>query len=75
MTGSTEAINNKGSVNDEGVVQVVSRELGNRDEETGEAEWGHANGSGVPMTNIGSHRSSSRTAESDGRYLEEEILV
>ena len=75
MTGSTEAINNKGSIHGEGVVQVESRELGSRNEESEEGEWGHANGSGVPMTNIGSHRSSSRTAESDAGYSEEEILV
>ena len=75
MTGSTEAINNKGSTNGEGVVQVESRELGSGHEEIEEGEWGHANGSGVPMTNIGSHRSSSRTAESDAGYLEEEVMV
>ena len=75
MTGSTEAINNKGSVNGEVAVQVESRELGSRNEETEEGEWGHVNGSGVPMTNIGSHRSSSRTAESDAAYLEEEVMV
>ena len=75
MTGSTEAINNKGSINGEYVVQVESRDLGSRNQEIEEGEWGHANGSGVPMTNIGSHRSSSRTAESDAGYLEEEVLV
>lgn len=53
MTGSTEAINNKYSVDGVDVIQVENREVSSRDEETENGEWGHASGSGVPMTNIG----------------------
>lgn len=52
MTGSTEAINNKTSVDNRDLIRVESREIGSRDGETGEEEWCHANGSGIPMTDI-----------------------
>ncbi len=52
MTGSTEAINNKNSIDGDGVIQVESREVGSRDGEF-EEEWGHTPGTGVPMTDIG----------------------
>ena len=51
-TGITEAINSGGSVNGGDLIRVESRELGSRDGEVEEAEWGHAKGSGVPMTEI-----------------------
>ena len=62
-TGSTEAINNKSAFDGGILVLVESRELGSRDQEVGEEEWGHARGSGVPMTNMwgngrGSHEDS-----------------
>lgn len=50
--GSTEAINNKSTFEDSILIQVESRELGSRDNDVGEEEWGHAKGSGVPMTNM-----------------------
>ena len=52
VTGSTEAINNKSPFDGEILVQVESRELGSHDEDVGDEEWGHARGSGVPMTNM-----------------------
>lgn len=52
MTGSTEAINNKSAFDGGILVQVESRELGSRDQDVEEEEWGHAKGSGVPMTNM-----------------------
>ena len=70
ITGSAEAINKDSD--DGGVIQVESREVGSQDGETGEGEWGHANGTGVPMTNIGSGWS---TAGSDSGRLEEDYLV
>ncbi len=70
-TGSAEAIN-KDSNDGGGVIQVQSRELGSQDGETGEGEWGHANGTGVPMTTIGSGWS---TAGSDSGRLGEDCLV
>lgn len=71
MTGSSEAINNKDSVNSVHAVRVESREVGTQEEEI-EGEWGHVNGSGVPMTNIGSDRS---ITERDAESLREDTVV
>lgn len=71
MTGSTEAINNKHSIDGGGVIRLESREVGSQEGES-EGDWGHANGSGVPMTNIGSDRS---IAERDSEILREDTLV
>ena len=70
MTGSTEAINNKSAFDGGGLIQVESRELGSRDNDGGEEEWGHARGSGVPMTNMwgdggGRHDDSGRLGGDD----------
>ena len=51
-TGSTEAINDKSSVDGGGLIQVESREIGSRDGEAEEPEWGHVRGSGMPMTDM-----------------------
>ena len=51
-TGSTEAINNKSAFDGGILIQVESRELSSPDNDVGEEEWGHARGSGVPMTNM-----------------------
>ena len=64
-TGSTEAINNKSAFDGGILIQVESRELGSPDKDVGEEEWGHARGSGVPMTNMwgdgrGGHGDSGR---------------
>lgn len=72
MTESAEAINTKDSIDGGGVIQVESREVGSQERETEEGEWGHANGTGVPMTNIGSCRS---TVGSDSDRLGEDTLV
>lgn len=72
MTGSTEAINNKHSIDGGGVIRLESREVGSQEGESEEGDWGHANGSGVPMTNIGSDRS---IAERDSESLREDTLV
>ena len=71
MTESTEAINNKSAFDGEILVQVESRELGSGDKDSGEEEWGHAKGSGVPMTNMwgdgrGGHGDSGRLATDSG---------
>lgn len=58
MTGSTEAINNKDSIDGEVAVQVESREVGSRDEEIEEREWGHVDASGVPLANMGHDRAT-----------------
>lgn len=50
MTGSTEAINHKGGVDGGELIQVESREVGNRDGDPEEEDWGQANDSSVPMT-------------------------
>ena len=52
ITGSTEAINPKSTFDGGIVIQVESRGHGSRDNEVEEEEWGHAKGSGVPMTNM-----------------------
>ena len=52
MTGSTEAINSKASVDGGDLIRVESRELGSQEGDLEEAEWGHAKGSGVPMTEM-----------------------
>ena len=70
ITGSAEAIN-KDSNDSGGVIQVESRELGSQEGETEEGEWGHANGTGVPMTNIGSGCS---TAGSDSGRLGDNLV-
>ena len=67
MTGSTEAINNKSAFDGGHLIEVESRELGSRDNDIGEEEWGHAKGSGVPMTNMwgdgrGGHEDAGRLA-------------
>ena len=67
VTGSTEAINNKSAFDGGILIQVESRDLGSRDQDIGEEEWGHAKGSGVPMTNMwgngrGGHEDSGRLA-------------
>lgn len=72
MTGSTEAINNKHSIDGGGVIRLESREIGSQEGESEEGDWGHTNGSGVPMTNIGSDRS---IAERDSESLREDTLV
>ncbi|CAD6588649.1 MAG: hypothetical protein ASARMPREDX12_003397 [Alectoria sarmentosa] len=56
ITGSTEAINNKDSIEGGGVIQVESREVGSSDGKAEEGEWAHANDSDVPMADIGSDR-------------------
>ena len=61
MTGSTEAINNKDSIDGGGVIQVESRELFTRDEDVEEVEWGYPKGSGVPMTDIGGETTTDDT--------------
>lgn len=72
ITGSTEAINKKSS-NDGGVVlQLESREVGSRDEEIEEGDWGHAHGFGIPMTGIGSDQDA---AETDSGRLREDSSV
>lgn len=72
ITGSTEAINKKSS-NDGGVVlQLESREVGGRDEEIEEGDWGHAHGFGIPMTGIGSDQDA---AEMDSGRLREDSSV
>ena len=71
-TESAEAINTKDSIGDGDVIQVNSREVCSQEGETEEGEWGHANGTGVPMTNIGSGRS---TVGSDSGCLGEDTLV
>ena len=58
MTGSTEAINNKDISDDSGVIEVGSRETDSQDGEIEQGDWGHENGTGVPMTNIGSKRNA-----------------
>ena len=61
MTGSTEAINHKDGVDGGDLIQVESRELGNRDGELEEGIWGHANDSGVPMTDwVGDRNAGNR---------------
>ena len=52
MSGSTEAINNKSPIDGGDLIQVESREIGSRDGNAKEEEWGHVKGSGVPMTNM-----------------------
>lgn len=71
-TGSTEAIIDSKSADGGGVIQVESREVGSRDEETEEGEWGHTHGSGVPMTNLGNERD---TQEGEAGRLTEDALV
>ena len=56
VTDSTEAINNKSAFDGGMSIQVESRELGSLDKDVGEEEWGHAKGSGVPMTSMWGHR-------------------
>lgn len=56
MICSTEAIINKDSGDGGGVPQVESREVGSRDGEAEEGEWGPANGSDVAMADIGGDR-------------------
>ena len=59
MTGSTEAIVNNKSADGGSLIQVESRQVGNQqDEDIEEGEWGHTHGSGVPLTNLGSERST-----------------
>lgn len=72
MTGSTEAINNKDSVEGGGMIHVESREVGSGDRDAEEGEWVHANGSDVPMADVGSDRD---VVERDSRRLGGEGLV
>lgn len=52
VSGSTEAINNKAIIEDRDLIRVESRQIGSRDGEIGQEEWCHADGSGIPMTDI-----------------------
>ena len=55
MSGSTDAMKNKGSVTAGDLIQVESREVRSQDGEIEEERWGHEQGSGVPMTNMWRH--------------------
>ena len=72
MTGSTEAFGNKESADDGAVIQVESREVGSQDGEIELGYWGHEDGSGVPMTNIGGNRDAN---ECDSGRFGGDILV
>lgn len=67
MTGSAEAINKNNSIDGGGgVIQVESRDLGSRDCELEEGEWGHLHGTGVPMDDM---QKNSKEGDRDRRRL------